>query len=81
MRLLTLSILFATSAAAFAGGDGPCAADRQKFCAGVKPGGGAIIKCMKAHQADLSAACKAAHGSKHGAGAPPANPPAGGGTN
>ena len=36
-----------------------CAADREKFCKDVKPGGGAIIKCLKAHEAELSEACKA----------------------
>ena len=37
----------------------PCFADKKKFCESVKPGGGAIIKCMKEHEAELSAACKA----------------------
>jgi hypothetical protein len=36
-----------------------CKADREKFCADVKPGNGAIIKCMKAHESELSPACKA----------------------
>ena|SRR5579872_5842913 len=44
--------------AAAAADPGPCAADIQKFCAGVQPGGGAIAQCLKAHQADLSEACK-----------------------
>ena len=41
------------------GGHGPCAADVQKFCASVQPGGRRIIDCLKSHEADLSAACKA----------------------
>jgi len=36
-----------------------CADDVQKFCADVKGGGGRFLKCLKAHEADLSAACKA----------------------
>lgn len=34
-----------------------CAADAQKFCPGVKPGGGAIESCLKKNEASLSAAC------------------------
>jgi hypothetical protein len=40
-------------------GEGPCAADRQKFCGNVPKGGGAIHKCMMEHEAELSEACKA----------------------
>lgn len=39
--------------------EGACKADIQKFCSDVKPGGGAIIKCLKDHAADLSPECKA----------------------
>jgi hypothetical protein len=39
-------------------GTGPCAADAQKLCAEVTPGGGAVMKCLKAHEADLSKECK-----------------------
>jgi hypothetical protein len=39
--------------------EGPCAGDIQKFCADVKPGGGAIAQCLKAHEAQLSEGCKA----------------------
>jgi len=37
----------------------PCAADAAKFCKGVRPGGGRISKCFRAHRAQLSEACKA----------------------
>lgn len=37
---------------------GACKADQEKFCKDVKPGEGRIIKCMKEHEASLSAECK-----------------------
>src|SRR5271170_5450018 len=37
-----------------------CAADAQKFCAGVAPGGGRIIACLKEHKDSLSDQCKQA---------------------
>ncbi len=36
----------------------PCAADIQKFCKDVQPGGGRIAQCLKSHATDLSPACK-----------------------
>ena len=41
------------------GKERPCKADREKFCAGVKKGKGRIKKCLKAHENELSPACKA----------------------
>ncbi|HXH12138.1 MAG TPA: cysteine rich repeat-containing protein [Alphaproteobacteria bacterium] len=35
-----------------------CQSDVQQFCQGVKPGRGAIAKCLRAHESELSAACK-----------------------
>ncbi|GGF75063.1 hypothetical protein GCM10007301_38680 [Azorhizobium oxalatiphilum] len=35
-----------------------CGADIQKLCAGVQPGGGRIVQCMKAHEAQVSEGCK-----------------------
>jgi len=56
--------LFAAGVAADAGAqqrsEGPCAGDVKKFCGDVKPGQGAIAKCMKAHEAELSSACREA---------------------
>jgi Cysteine rich repeat len=39
-----------------------CQADVQKFCAGVKPGGGRIRDCIAEHRDDLSQACRDALG-------------------
>ncbi len=37
---------------------GPCKADFEKFCKDIKPGQGRIAKCMKAHESELSPACR-----------------------
>jgi hypothetical protein len=37
---------------------GPCAADAKRLCADAEPGHGAIMQCLKAHDADLSKECK-----------------------
>jgi len=37
-----------------------CAADVQKLCSDVPPGGGRIIACLKQHQQDVSQGCKQA---------------------
>jgi hypothetical protein len=39
-----------------------CAADAQKFCAAVQPGGGRIVACLKEHKDNLSDRCKQAAG-------------------
>jgi hypothetical protein len=36
----------------------PCRDDAAKLCKDVKPGGGAIVKCLKEHSGELSPACK-----------------------
>jgi hypothetical protein len=34
-----------------------CAADLEKFCAGVERGNGALRECLRAHRAELSSDC------------------------
>jgi len=51
--LITLTFLH------FANAEGPCKTDIDKFCAGVSPGGGALVKCLREHESELSAECKA----------------------
>jgi hypothetical protein len=36
----------------------PCRDDAAKLCQGVKPGGGAVARCLKEHSSELSPACK-----------------------
>ncbi len=36
---------------------GACREDVDKFCKGIKPGGGRIWACLKSHEAELSQAC------------------------
>ena len=35
-----------------------CADDIAKFCKEIKPGGGRILNCLKAHETELSASCQ-----------------------
>jgi hypothetical protein len=35
-----------------------CAADAEKHCSSVEPGGGGILKCLAANKADLGKGCK-----------------------
>ncbi len=34
-----------------------CKADAERLCPGVEPGGGRIVKCLKAHEMDMSIGC------------------------
>jgi hypothetical protein len=34
-----------------------CKADYERLCAGVPPGGGRIIACLKAHKEEISIGC------------------------
>ncbi len=36
-----------------------CEADAQKFCKDVQPGQGRIVRCLREHEKDLSAGCRA----------------------
>ena len=49
-----------------------CAADAQRLCAGVQPGGGRIVACLKDHKDALSDRCKQAAGLAANSGSSPA---------
>jgi Cysteine rich repeat len=58
-----LALLLAASAGGFAEaapGASPCKDDARQLCASVQPGGGRAVACLKEHEAELSASCKAA---------------------
>ena len=58
MAIALLAAGLAGDALAQQRSEGPCARDVKQFCGDVKPGQGAIAKCMKAHEAELSPACR-----------------------
>src|SRR5271155_1705650 len=54
-----------------------CAEDAQKLCAGVQPGGGRIVACLKEHKDSLSDGCRKAAGlatNPSGSGSAPSAP-------
>jgi hypothetical protein len=57
LTLLTGTVFLSQLALA----QGPCTADREKFCQGVSPGKGRIIRCLKEHASELSQECKDHH--------------------
>ena len=59
-----------------------CSADLQQFCAGVQPGGGRMLACLKEHRDQVSPSCKEAvrsmlQGSAAGVAAPAGQPASG----
>ena len=45
---------------------GPCKEDFAKFCHGVRPGGGRILRCMKLHLGELNPDCRVYLGQEAG---------------
>lgn len=59
MKFVLFAVLSLSLSSALAAADGPCAKDRESFCAGQK--GHALMKCMKENSDKLSPECKAKH--------------------
>jgi Golgi apparatus protein 1 len=57
--LVRFAVVVAALAAGKAGAQGPCRGDIEKFCAGIPPGGGRILACLKSNANQLSQPCKA----------------------
>jgi len=58
--LAAVLLLLSPQLASAQAGGGPCKADREKLCPGMKPGDGQFNQCMKQHEAELSPECAAA---------------------
>ena len=58
--LVALACALAASSTVAVEGPQACRADAKTVCAGTKPGGGRLLGCLKAHEAELSPDCKAA---------------------
>jgi hypothetical protein len=43
-----------------------CADDIEKYCREIKPGGGRIMNCLKAHETELSVSCRGKIGELQG---------------
>jgi len=43
-----------------------CAEEIEKFCKEIKPGGGRIMECLRAHEAELCASCRGKIGELQG---------------
>jgi hypothetical protein len=58
VALLAMSFISSSAMAQTAAERAACRGDFQKFCAGVKPGGGRGLACLAEQKEQLSAACR-----------------------
>jgi len=58
---ITVSLLFLilySGAYAYAQESLICADDIDKFCKGIRPGGGRLLNCLKSHETELTESCR-----------------------
>ena len=55
--LLSLSLLPLSTSMANAQRFAYCKSDARRLCPGVRPGGGELMRCMKAHENEVSIGC------------------------
>ena len=56
LKIIILSLALVTNA--YAHDEAACKGDIEKFCKGVEPGKGHLMKCLKGHDNMLSQGCK-----------------------
>ncbi len=67
MKASLMTLIFGALVGFGAMAQGPskeCASDVEKFCKDTQPGEGRIVECLKSHDAELSAECKASWAAK-----------------
>jgi hypothetical protein len=57
LMIILLSASAQHPARAQAGALAYCKADVKRICAGIAPGGGRLVRCLKQHQNDVSIGC------------------------
>lgn len=55
---LWILVLFAAAILPAEAKEDVCKADAEKFCKGIEPGEGRILKCLNEHESELSPACR-----------------------
>lgn len=64
MSMLTAVVLAIYAALPAQAVDRPCASDIARLCGNVVPGGGRVLRCLDAHRAELSPACRDANANR-----------------
>ncbi|MBS7546131.1 cysteine rich repeat-containing protein [Ancylobacter oerskovii] len=61
MRMILIALALAATAGTALAQEGDlakyCKSDIERLCTGVQPGGGRLLKCLKAHGKEMSVGC------------------------